>query len=48
MSWNHEYFESLAKLREARIMNTLGLHVTLQETWRIHDSMNIPKIDFIS
>ena len=38
--WNHEYFGSLAKLHEARI--------TLQETWSIHDSMNIPKIEFIT
>ena len=39
-------------------MNPLGLlqslhealwaSLTLQETWRIHDSMNIPKIEFIS
>ena len=25
-----------------------GLTLALQETWSIHDSMNIPKIDFIS
>ena len=40
------------------IMNTLGLlqskwspkgfGLTLQETWSIHDSMNIPKIEFIT
>ena len=33
-------------------MNTLGLlqskESTLQETQRIHDSMNIPKIEFIA
>ena len=27
------------------IMNTLGL---VQETWSIHDSMNLPKIEFIA
>ena len=25
-----------------------GASLTLQETWSIHDSMNIPKIEFIS
>ena len=25
-----------------------GFTLTLQETWSIHDSMNIPKIEFIS
>ena len=28
-------------------MNTLGLTLTLQETQSIHDSMNIPNIEFI-
>ena len=23
-------------------------HLTLRETWSIHDSMNIPKIEFIA
>ena len=26
----------------------LGFKLTLQETWSIHDSMNIPKIEFIT
>ena len=30
------------------IMNTSGLMLTLQETRSIHDSMNIPKIEFIT
>ena len=34
---NHEYFRSLAKLK-----------FTLQEKQSNHDSMNIPKIEFIS
>ena len=25
-----------------------GFTLTLQETWSIHDSMNIPKIEFIA
>ena len=29
-------------------MNTLGLLQTLQKTQSIHDSMNIPKIEFIA
>ena len=34
-------------------MNTSGLlqskcTLTLQETWSIHDSMNLPKIEFIA
>ena len=39
--WNHEYFGSLAKL-------TWRDSLTLQETRCNHDSMNIPKIEFIS
>ena len=38
MFMNHEYFESFAK----------GFTLTLQETRSIHDSMNIPKIGFIT
>ena len=37
-SWNHEYFGYLAK----------GFTLTLQETRSIHDSMNLPKIEFIA
>ena len=27
---------------------TLGFTLTLQDTWSIHDSMNIPTIEFIA
>ena len=37
-SWNHDYFGSLAK----------GFTLTLQETRSIHDSMNLPKIEFMA
>ena len=54
-SWNYEYFGSLAKLSEAtgaslnfaRDRKYKGLHLTLQETRSIHDSLNIPKIELI-
>ena len=36
----HEYFGSLAK--------EVGFTLTLQETQSIHDSMNLPKIEFIA
>ena len=39
----HEYSGSIAKLNEA-----LSASLTLQEIRSIHDSMNIPKIEFIS
>ena len=42
-SSNHEYSETLALLSEAQ-----GFMFTLQETRSIHDSMNIPKIEFIT
>ena len=38
-SWNHEYFGSSAPT---------GFTLTLQETRSIHDSMSIPKIEFIT
>ena len=44
-SWNHEYFGSLAKLKWSP---KKGFTLTLQETQSIHDSKNIPKIEFIS
>ena len=37
---DHEYFGSFAKLVKQ------GFTVTLQENRSIHDSMNIPKIEF--
>ena len=42
-SWNHEYFGSCAKLVKPE-----GLHVNFARTRSIHDSMNIPKIEFIT
>ena len=49
MSWNHEYFGSLAKpeggftltLQDTRSIHKGGFTLTLQETRSIHDSMNI-------
>ena len=35
-------------LRQTRIIRPKGFTLTLQETRSIHDSMNIPKIEFIA
>ena len=42
--WNHEYF-GLHLLCKRQILRA---SLTLQETRSIHDSMNIPKIEFIA
>ena len=42
-SWNHEYFEFLQSK-----WSPLGFTLVLQETRSIHDSINIPKIEFIA
>ena len=42
-SWNHEYIRSLAKKVKPK-----GLHITFAKDPSIHDSMNLPKIEFIA